>query len=211
MLDHKKLDTDEMCMLSCISHSCRKKLCRLNNILICEKKRDFFFECNLNALVYSLISACRAVTGSGIDKFELSLPENQIYISLSPNTINWCILNVISNYLLYSKNGKIKIKLKPLSDGVIISIDGNCSLALDDIKFFSDIKYSGFSTIKHAVELHKGKLFYLKDKERLTVNIFLPYSMNASKQYFPPDFIDLICDKLSPIYTALCDCCLYHF
>lgn len=205
-IDRNKLTSDEICMLSCIAHSCHSRLRKLNNTLICRKRKCDFQLCCVNELITCVIGACRtAVDGTG-KIINLMLPEKDISLSLCPRLTVWALLNAVSNSLLYCKSEEIVVGLRPLTRGVMICVKSKTDIGLDDIDIFTTVKDSGLKAICSAAKLHKGRVLFSRSGKILSVNLFIPYGLKSDGCYTPPDVIDLIYDKFSPVYIALCDC-----
>lgn len=205
--DKKTLSIEEICLLSCVSHSCRKKMRRLNNMLLCEKEDCVFYRGNINRLMDALVSACQTVINTNDKSFSLYMPGEEISLSFSPKIIIDSVLNIISNSIIYSQEKNITIRLTPLKHGAVISIENKSPVSLEDINAFLDIKFSGLYTARQAARLHKGSLMFSKSGDYLAANIFIPYALPFEKEYVPPSCIDFICDKFSPVYVSLYDYC----
>ena len=63
--------------------------------------------------------------------------------------------------------------------------------------------------VDNAAKLHCGA-FLIADCDGITRASLMLSSMEAQSTgvYKIPDFTDYICDRLSPMYTALCECVL---
>jgi hypothetical protein len=64
--------------------------------------------------------------------------------------------------------------------------------------------------VRRCAELHKGTLFFQSDEYGTAAAFALPRDLEAPEEAYPlpqPDFVEYICDRMSPVYTGLCGLC----
>ena len=192
-----------------IMNACRKKLRSMNNyslskLKVCDYKSfdpEYFLEDIFVAADLMLSSFGKSIEF----KAEGRIPE----ISANPEVLFTAVMNLISNAAIHSRGELISASLSMAGNRACLKVENEGILNLNMLRQAYNRGGSGVNCIMNAARLHCGS-FLLGVSGNRTKAVLSISSMEAQSTgaYKLPDFTDYICDRLSPMYTALCDCVL---
>lgn len=209
------LNAEQSAILQHIVQGCHKRLRALQNIIICESTPPRFCLCELREMVDNLCCAGDLVLSGCKRRLIFMAPEGELYSLCSPTQIISLLLNLISNACLHTPAKVIYLRLsKTSSDGAVIEVSSKGYIRLAQLDESGKRQGSGLSAMNSTATSHSGSLLFCNKSNEAHAAFYLPcyedyypdeYSLY--EHYNSPDFIELLCDRLSPIYTGLCGVC----
>ncbi|MDR2646845.1 MAG: hypothetical protein LBB67_01790 [Oscillospiraceae bacterium] len=135
--------------------------------------------------------------------------ENQAYVRCDPRALIWLELEMLCNAVRHTPGEEITVHLTAAQASVTLQAESGGFIDLQSLHDSLKRDDSGSAAMLRTAQLHSGSLLWSTSGTRAVCALRLP----RSKAYNPrqsradvPDFVDLLCDQLSPVYTALAPC-----
>ncbi len=202
---------DQRKALSHLTQGCHQILRQLENLLLCHARSFPFEPCDLATFLDDICCACDLLL-SGHNKrllFDANTP--WALIACAPGPVRCAVLNLIANAARYSQAGTILVRLACTPSHVLIMVRNTGEAPLAALQQGTDTPGAGLCAVRRCVELHHGTLLFQSDEGGTLAALALPRDLEAQQGTSPlpqPDFVEYICDRLSPVYTGLSGLCL---
>lgn len=197
-------DNHHIDILQEIANGCHKKLRELNNQDICTMDKCDFYYCDIAELIENLVAACDLILSGSGKRIVLNASGEEVLQACSPETIVTMVLNLISNACLNLGSAILELNITIGKNSTFISFKAPCN---GNNPFLG--KDNSALAVKKGAQLHGGTLVFLSNTQYCRAAFSIPFEVEPTnyEEYIPLDFIEYICDRLSPIYTGLCDVC----
>lgn len=187
-----------------IERACHHRLRLLQNRLLCHNGDGQMHVCDIKELVENICCACDLAL-SGKDKGVIfDSKEGDILISCIPNVISTVLLNMISNACLHTSGRVIKVTLRMTDCGVMLKTSSSGKIDFNRLSSSINNFGSGAAAMLSGARLHKASIIWCNTDESACTAVCLPIGELDCEYYTPPDFVELLCDRVSCIYTGLC-------
>ena len=197
--------------------ACRLRLRSLQNAVSALRQEDDFapLRCDLRAWFEDICAAADMLLHPLGRPVVFEAPEERIEAACAPREIAWLLLELICNGIRHGEwpaaNGEIRVTMtlnrakkhiRPTACTITVTNPGE--LDLRRLHTSGQRAGSGVSAVRRIAYLHVGSLLWL-NRDHLTVaSLRLPLRPCAGLPLAEtPDFIELLSDQLSPVYTAL--------
>ncbi len=200
---------EELFTLLQIMNACRKKLRSMNNYSLSKLKVCDYKSFDLEYFLEDIFVAADLMLSSYGKRIEFESTSEKSEFALCPEVVFAAVLNLISNAAIYSKGEMIAARMNSNNGRAFIEIESEGGLSYERLRAAYKRDGSGVNCVDNAAKLHCGA-FLIADCDGITRASLMLSSMEAQSTgvYKIPDFTDYICDRLSPMYTALCECVL---
>ncbi len=203
-------DRNQRKALSHLTQGCHQILRRLENLLLCHARGFLFEPCDLAIFLDDICCACDLLL-SGCNKrllFDATAP--WALAACAPGPVRCAVLNLIANAARYSQAGTILVRLACTASHALITVRSAGEASLTALQRGTDTAGSGLCAVRRCVELHHGTLLFQSDGGGTLAALALPRDLEAQPDLSPlpqPDFVEYVCDRLSPVYTGLSGLC----
>lgn len=196
--------------LARLAQGCHQILRKLENLLLCRARAFRFEPCAFVSFLDDICCACDLLL-SGCGKrllFDTSTPET--IIGCAPGPVRCALLNLIANAARHAQEDTILVRLSCTLSHVLVTVRSAGEALLAALQHGTDTSGAGLCAVRRCVELHKGTLLFQSDEGGTAAAFALPRDLETLPDAFPlpqPDFVEYICDRLSPVYTGLSGLC----
>ncbi len=197
-----------------IVQGCHKRLRALQNHILCDNPPASMKLCGLKDLLDNLAGACDLVLSETGRRLIFLEPGEEMYLVCSPSQMTSLALNLVSNACLHTPAKKVYLKLSPSGGGALVEVACSGYLNLANLRAANNRKGCGLMAMNAVAAAHKGSLLFCNNGGNACAAFYLPFAQDSLsiaptqyETYEPPDFVELLCDRLSPVYTGLCDVC----
>jgi hypothetical protein len=214
LLLQEGLKTDAM--LQHMLLACRLRLRALQNLCAGMRRPAQFFEqpCDLLSLVEDHCAAADLLLGAVGRGVCFSSGESQMEVYCAPHELGWLLLEMICNAALHTPGAAIDVALECKSGAnpcLLLRTQSEGGIDLARLHRAAAKPGSGACAMLRTASLHQGSLLWCGEGDRSVCALRLPLRQNGAAQelalpFDPPDFMDLLYDQLSPVYTALAPC-----
>lgn len=209
--------------LAHLTQGCHKILRRLENLLLCHAHRLVFEPCAIVPFLDDICCACDLLLSGcgkrvlfradipGWDRppfCESALPE--VLLGCAPGPVRCALLNLIANAASYSQADTVLVRFSRTFSHVLVTVRSDGEAPLSALQQGTDAAGAGLSAVRRCVELHQGTLLFQSDGGCTAAAFALPHGLETrfGEEPMPqPDFVEYICDRLSPVYTGLSGLC----
>lgn len=209
--------------LAQLTQGCHKILRKLENLLLCRKRELTIEPCAFVDFLDDICSACDLLLSGGGKRvlFHAELRDtprfcaagpvrNGLLIGCAPGPLRCAVLNLIANAALYSQEDTTLVRLAFTPGHALVTVRSGGETPLPALQRGTDTTGAGLCAVRRCVELHRGTLLFQSDEGCTAAALALPRGLEARAEADPlpqPDFVEYICDRLSPVYTGLCGLC----
>ncbi|MDR1464464.1 MAG: hypothetical protein LBJ11_04085 [Oscillospiraceae bacterium] len=205
--------------------ACRLRLRKLKNELASvQAEADFARQgCELRGLVEDLCCACDLVLSPLGRSVLFDPPAQEFPAAAAPQELSWLLLNMICNAALHTDGGDIRVALRSPVFGrraraerassvsrprsAVLQVESEGTLDLERLHERARLPGSGSAAMLRSARLHQASLLWANEGGAAVCSLRLPLGGDGRlRRHSPPDFVALLCDKLSPVYTALAPC-----
>lgn len=189
-----------------VSRECLKVLDQLQNrVLVKKKPGDIFPQwLDFSEFFLDLVSAADLCLCSKGNRLEY-VGEDGIRFPFDADVLQIALYNLIAVFARdLPQKEKILVKLSADAKTVRVSFSkprGEVEINEPSLKL---------DATKHAAFLHKGVLLVRQEKEAVEAVFTMSRQLPAAAQpptSSPPNYIELMCDRLSPLYIGLAEIC----
>lgn len=213
--------------LAQLTQGCHKILRKLENLLLCRARTLAFEPCAIVSFLDDICCACDLLLSgcgkrvlfhadipgrfSGRDRQPLSesgAPE--VMLGCAPGPVRCALLNLIANAARHSQADTILVRFSRTFNHVLITVRSDGEAPLQALQRGTDAAGAGLCAVRRCVELHRGTLLFQSDEGCTAAAFALPHGLETRPEAYPlpqPDFVEYICDRLSPVYTGLSGLC----
>ncbi len=200
----KNLSVAEKCIAAT---DCHKKLRELQNANLCRRHESYMMLCELRELLDDLCCACDMLLDMHGRGAVFLPPRTEIFAVCSPAELVETVLNMISNACLHSDTETVCVELCDSSDAAIIKVTNDGNTNLGALHKSSSVFGSGTAAMLGFARRHNASLLWSGGTESCAALLLPLNKEKKADQYISPDLSDLLCNRLSVIYTGLCDIC----
>lgn len=212
--------------LAHLAQSCHQILRKLENLLLCGLQALAFEPCAIIPFLDDICCACDLLLSgcgkrvlfhadvpeqpSGWDRQGLEAGAQELLLGCAPGPVRCALLNLIANAARYSKSDTILVRFSRTFNHVLITVRSDGETTLSALQRGTDTAGAGLSAVRRCVELHRGTLLFQSDEGGTAAAFALPHGLETQPEAYPlpqPDFVEYICDRLSPVYTGLSGLC----
>lgn len=204
------IDKNDFEYLNGITRGCHLILRKLNNVTLCSNNKDkyVYAESDLREFVVTLCSACDLILYGTGRRLHLVVPSKPVVMVFEPNSLQTALLNLISNAAKFNDGHDIFLHLQEKKTGAHISVVNQFDSDVTRLQNMSKTKGSGLCAVRKASQLNGGTILFSSTDDFTTVSVSISsILLSDNKPYAQPSFSDLICNRMSPIYTGLCEIC----
>ncbi|MDR2526195.1 MAG: hypothetical protein LBC83_08480 [Oscillospiraceae bacterium] len=188
-----------------------------------------FYACDLQELCEDICTAADLLL-SALGRSVIFLPgSTQTEAVCAPRELRWLLLEGICNAFCHTHGQEIRVILDapPAKNAVLLRIESEGWLDLPLLHTAAAREGAGTNAMLQIARLHGGSLLWHRAGENVRCALRLPVSQSGAnaqsgeptqphlrlltvqappQMQEQPDFVQLLCDKLSPVYTALAPC-----
>ena len=195
--------------------ACRMRLRALQNYVAATRREEDFalFRCELRSLVEDLCTASNVLLRPLGRSIRFDAPEEAIEAACSPRDISWLVLELICNAARHARGDEIAVSLAlkytraRRQAACVLGVECAGGIDLARLHACAAREGSGASAMLRTAWLHHGALLWL-EREGLSVaalrlplcNVLYPSGLLEREN---PDFVELLSDPCSQVYTAL--------
>mgnify|MGYP000396967391 FL=1 len=196
---------------SCAFVSFLDDICCACDLLLSGCGKRVLFDADLHLQAFSYDPGHSGLLPNGYDKcalFHIGTPE--ALVACAPGPVRTALLNLIANAALHSQSTTILVRLSCTPSHMLVTVRSAGETSLYALQRGTDTAGSGLCAVRRCAELHKGTLFFQSDEYGTAAAFALPRDLEAPEEAYPlpqPDFVEYICDRMSPVYTGLCGLC----
>lgn len=196
---------------SCAFVSFLDDICCACDLLLSGCGKRVLFDADLHLQAFSYDPGHSGLLPNGYDKcalFHIGTPE--ALVACAPGPVRTALLNLIANAALHSQSSTILVRLSCTPSHMLVTVRSAGETSLYALQRGTDTAGSGLCAVRRCAELHKGTLFFQSDEYGTAAAFALPRDLEAPEEAYPlpqPDFVEYICDRMSPVYTGLCGLC----
>lgn len=130
----------------------------------------------------------------------------------TPRALSWAFLNLLSNAVLYSTGKYIFVFVQETEKNIVLRVSNEGTFSRTQFEAAIEKQGSGLWFVEHVARAHGGGLLCILEPHYTTLALTIPKKCPDGCPLCPPEsFADLLSDRLSPVYTALCDVCTLYF
>lgn len=203
-------DQTQKQFLAHLTQGCHKILRKLENLLLCRTHELSFEPCAIVSFLDDICCACDLLL-SGCGKrilFDTHAPDT--LLGCAPGPVRCALLNLIANAARYSQADTILVRLSCTLSHALVTVRSAGESPLNVLQRGTDTDGAGLCAVRRCVELHKGTLLFQSNEGCTAAAFALPRDLETLPDAYPlpqPDFVEYICDRLSPVYTGLSGLC----
>lgn len=134
----------------------------------------------------------------------------EVLVACAPGPVRAALLNLIANAACHSPATAILVRLSCTLSHMLVTVRSAGETSLYALQRGTDTAGSGLCAVRRCMELHKGTLLFQSDEGGTAAAFALPRDLALPEDAYPlpqPDFVEYICDRMSPVYTGLCGLC----
>lgn len=186
-------------------------ICCACDLLLSGCGKRVLFDADLHPQAFSDGQGRSDLLLSGCDRpvlFDTGVPE--ALVACAPGPVRAALLNLIANAACHSQSGTILVRLSCTLSHMLVTVRSAGESSLYALQRGTDTAGSGLCAVRRCMELHKGTLLFQSDEGGTVAAFALPRDLALPEDAYPlpqPDFVEYICDRLSPVYTGLCGLC----
>ncbi|MCL2105712.1 MAG: hypothetical protein FWH26_01405 [Oscillospiraceae bacterium] len=133
----------------------------------------------------------------------------------APRDFSWLLLEMLCNAACHTQGEEIRVTLDKRGAGaretpcLLLSVASEGQIELPRLHAAAARPGSGVSAMLRTAWLHRGSLLWYGDEACVRCVLRLPLLESYGSLlpvWDPPDFVQLLCDQLSPVYTAFSPC-----
>ena len=162
------------------------------------------YVCDINEMAENICCACDLALSPIDRRMIFDSKEGDVLISCNPGIISSILLNMISNACLHTAGSLIKVKLRHTDRGVMLKTSSKGKIDLESLSSSFNTVGSGAAAMLSGARLHKASIMWCNTNENACCALCLPVGEVQGDYYSPQDFVELLCDRLSVVYTGLC-------
>lgn len=185
-----------------VTDECYRKLRRLRNFSSSEKTAAAPELCNLRELVDSICCACDlslSILGKRVFLIEGG---GQILARCNAQDVTEIIVNLISNSCLYSESNDIFVSAGAAGQRVVIEVFSSGKMNIPAVRKSIQQKGSGLNACAALAHSNGGTVFFCS-KNSFAMSVLALDSCRSGRPVSSVDFVELLCDRLSPVYVGL--------
>lgn len=130
----------------------------------------------------------------------------------TPRALSWAFLNLLSNAVLYSTGKYIFVFVQETEKNIVLRVSNEGAFSRTQFEAAIEKQGSGLWFVERVARAHGGGLLCLLESSYTTFALTIPQKCSDGYPLCPPEsFADLLSDRLSSVYTALCDVCTLYF
>ncbi|NLB36230.1 MAG: HAMP domain-containing histidine kinase [Clostridiales bacterium] len=187
-----------------MERACHHRLRLLQNRLMCRCESGQMYVCDINEMAENICCACDLALSPKDRGVIFDSKEGDVLISCNPGIISSILLNMISNACLHTAGSLIKVKLRHTDCGVMLKTSSKGKIDLESLSSSFNTVGSGAAAMLSGARLHKASIMWCNTNENACCALCLPVGEVQGDHYTPQDFVELLCDRLSVVYTGLC-------
>ena len=202
--------SSELEELKTAQRECLLILKKLQNTILLERDSSSLVpqKYNLNSFLYDLCSAADIVLCSRGCRIRADISDVPLYVTFEISSLQTAIYNILASIAQHIKyRSEIRISIEENLSEISIRF----SATVKDTRNMSNIFHSiSMTAASHAAKIHRGSLFYGTANGKLCCALNISKHLNAideSTVIVPPDFADLMCNRLSPMYIGMSNIC----
>lgn len=193
--------------IEAVSKACYRKLRQLENMCAATAAdlalRPYDLREVLEALCYA---SDLALSGTG--KRVRFYAGNAAPIALCCiRSLETALMNLLLNACLHGTENEVFVTLSARADHAAVSVQNSGICTLPRLHYASLVPGSGLAAAHSAAKAGGGTLLFSQKGTQLTATLCLPLHSYAATPVPYTDFVDLLCDRLSPVYVGLSGLC----
>jgi len=190
-----------------------------NHVLASRRENDFAPQrCDLRAWFEDICAAADMLLHPLGRSVVFNAPEETVEAACAPRDIAWLLLELICNCARHSEGEEIRVAMdikrkrhgmnyrsgqhRPAACFVNVACEGE--LDLRRLHAAGQRPGTGIAAVQRIAYLHGGSMIWLGSGGRSIASLRIPLRQSAKLPLAEtPDFVELLSDQLSPVYTAL--------
>lgn len=128
---------------------------------------------------------------------------DRAFVSMELRSFAYAVLSLVSNALSYSQGGDIRLKLSVFDGFVSLSVTDNGRFPTERFRVSMDSDGS-LGYVNRLMNAVGGSVVMTNGRGTVTVALKIPTADSALPCTLPLSGEDLLCDRLSVLYTAFC-------
>jgi len=194
---------------------CHKKLRALQNLIACKQTRLPEEAFDAAELLEELCRACDfALSGSGRHVWFYSEAES-LPVRGFPRSISNAVLNLIANACQHGTGSEVLLRLREnaaygggaMGGGALLEVINAGALDCAALARGAARRGSGLRAVRTAALANGGRLLFHSRAGFVHAVLHLPPTEKSAQLSPCPDFVELLCDRLSPVYIGLAGIC----
>ena len=170
-----------------------------------EVSEKAIYRCNLTDLFGNLTFCCDLLCGSRGKRVFFNSDVSDYFTACNPSAMSWAFLNLLENAVAYSSGSYVSVSQSVLNERCLIIIESEGTFDCND--YFEAVKRNGggISCAEKIISALGGSMFMSSFYDMSCVCFTIPKADTTGLcSYCAAPVEELLCDRLSVVYTALC-------
>lgn len=197
--------------------ACRLRLRLLQNTVLAGRAEDDFAlqRCELRSWFEDLCAAADLLLHPLGRAVLFDAPEEIMEAACASREIAWLLLELICNCARHCDGEDICVEMRLKRPAGLSARHGRAGACVTTVSCIGELDLrrlhdagrrqgAGISAVQRIAWLHGGSILWLRRDDLSVASVRIPLRPNAKAPYAEtPDFVELLGDRLSPVYTAL--------
>ncbi|HZJ77188.1 MAG TPA: hypothetical protein VFD52_00095 [Clostridia bacterium] len=187
-----------------IERACHNRLRLLQNRLICKSEGGCAYVCDLHEICENICFACDLALNSVGKRVIFDAEDGDVLFTCYPHIVTIIVLNMISNACIHTSAENIFVAVRQTDSGAVVKTSSEGTVNFNSLSESLNKTGSGVAAMLNGARLHNATIMWGNTVTSASCAVCFPFGEINADYYTPPDFTELLCDRLSPVYTGLC-------